>query len=341
MPRCELMIVVDREDRQYRGGQTLRGVVNVEVDGQVNCNGLTLALTWRTHGRGNRDESGPDQITLYEGSWLPGEDLNYAFEIPLPASGPWTYHGEYVNVDWYLTARADIPWKLDPKAEEEILLVPGDDPGQPVMKTEHLGAEAQAMMKMAVAVIGGCLSIVGPLLILIGYLKLDRGMGIGWFFFGIPMTLVGAGMLWFGIRNRLAERRLGPVDWGLEPTRLHPGDPFEVWLKCTPQVDLTLLGIDAVLKCVESATSGSGTNRTTHTRTVYEQTLALAGGEPMAMGDAFERRERATLPDDAPFSFDSTNNAVAWHVALKIKIPRWPDWTSKNALVVYPRGQAT
>ncbi|MCP4500914.1 MAG: hypothetical protein GY822_13215 [Deltaproteobacteria bacterium] len=32
-------------------------------------------------------------------------------------NGPLTYRGELLNVDWFLKARADIPWALDPKAE--------------------------------------------------------------------------------------------------------------------------------------------------------------------------------------------------------------------------------
>ena len=126
MAKCDLKVVVDRPDKKYKFGETVTGVVEVRVNKECRCRKLTLTREWRTHGRGNRVSGDKKDTILYEGTWSPGEEISYSFEIDLP-NGPTTYHGHYLNVDWYIKARADIPWAIDPKAETEVLLDPGED----------------------------------------------------------------------------------------------------------------------------------------------------------------------------------------------------------------------
>ena len=108
MSKCDLRIELDG-GRTYHPGDTVRGEVVVEVNARCECESLTLTREWRTHGRGNRDTGGEESTVIYRGTWYPGETHRYPFETTLPADGPLSYRGHYRNVDWYLSARADVP----------------------------------------------------------------------------------------------------------------------------------------------------------------------------------------------------------------------------------------
>ena len=111
---------LDRADRRYRIGEVVAGRVEVRVDADCTCNGLEVTRLWATHGKGNRAQGAEESQTLFTGTWRAGETHDYEFRFTIPP-GPLTYHGEYLNVDHYIQATADIPWAFDPSAEEELL----------------------------------------------------------------------------------------------------------------------------------------------------------------------------------------------------------------------------
>lgn len=107
----------------------VRGYVAVRADREVECRKLEASLRWRTRGKGQPVRGEVESLTLFEGTWQAGENRRYDFEMTLPA-GPFTYDGHHLEVAWEVRAEADIPWALDPEAEEEIVLEPrpGDEP---------------------------------------------------------------------------------------------------------------------------------------------------------------------------------------------------------------------
>jgi hypothetical protein len=109
-----------------RPGELIRGQVQVDVDSDCRCDGLSIQVFWRTHGRGDGDEGKGETIQLFQGLWSAEEESAYAFEFEAPKE-PATYHGHLINVDWYVVASADIPWGIDPRSREvKFWLAPGD-----------------------------------------------------------------------------------------------------------------------------------------------------------------------------------------------------------------------
>ena len=141
MSKCELEIVFDNDKREYHVGDTVKGKVNVKVNASCQCDKLTLDHQWRTHGRGNRAQGRVDSENLFSGQWDTPGTYAYPFELILPA-GPLTYRGHHINVDWYLNARADIPWAIDPKAEEEVILTRGEYKGDLIQGEESLSGHS-------------------------------------------------------------------------------------------------------------------------------------------------------------------------------------------------------
>jgi len=103
-------------------GEPVSGNVIVNSEEYVNCRGLILSLGWRTEGRGNTDTKTVWEEKLHAGPIEMGQ-TRFPFSAPLPASGPMSYAGRYINIVWFLKARIDLAWRKDPVAEKIIYAV--------------------------------------------------------------------------------------------------------------------------------------------------------------------------------------------------------------------------
>ncbi len=337
MSKCDLTIVLAEPERVYQPGDTIRGEVMVEVNKECRCDSLTLRSHWKTHGRGNRDAGEGESQPLFEGTWFEGDRKSFPFEVIAP-TGPFTYRGKIINIDWYIEARADIPWALDPKAEVEFLLGPGEHSKQDGF--HHLDAPISAgappgVVKIAWA-IGGCFfllffSIFTTFVVIVG---LEAG-ALPALLFGTVEFAVITIVAFFLLRKRLARRKLGPVEFTVKPSRLRAGETTTLDVRFEPRQILRLNGIQVRLACTEIAVSGSGTKRTTHRHTVHEQTHELIdSNESFFPGDPVELQTLLELPEDATPTFGFSDNKLGWSIDLKIDIPGWPDYTDSHAVRV-------
>ncbi len=365
MSKCDLSIHLDDPERRYTGGGPVTGRVRVQVNSECECKALTLTMLWRTHGKGNRAEGGEQEFLLHQGDWLPGKVHEYEFAIDAPA-GPPTYRGTIVNLDWYLKARADIPWAFDPKAEEEFLLEAGPDAAPQRSREEEL-EELHPFAKSMLALqdgspgglsgVGGrhgrlamgCfIAILAPFVLIglgltisgfsgvFGEQSADGPGAMGYFLipFGLLMILAPAFVLLRMFRNRIASSRLGPVTVEIDPTLATSGDPLTVRLSIDPAGEVELESIEAALVATEVAVSGSGTNETTHTHEFHRENLSLSGQRVIRPGQTVEYEERIVLPADAVASFRVPYNNVSWCVVATVKVPRWPDFEKSVEVTV-------
>lgn len=341
MSKCDLAIEFDRSDRTYRPGETVSGKVTVQVNAKCQCNGLKVARLWHTHGRGNRDEGGKVEEVVFSGEWWPGEVHSYPFSFEVPAH-PVTYRGNLVNVDHYVAVRADIPWALDPKAEEEFLLLASEESvaqaSQQGSGAQQAAASFNAMGAACGLIFGGIFFCAGLIPLIIGLVGLAQGelaavMAIP---FGGVFMLVGGGIAFMGVRKVLAERKLGQVEVEVTPRALNPGDTVEIALRFAPRTRVTLNGITATLKGGEVAVSGSGTNRTTHRHGFHDEAQQILSAMDVYSEEGTTARGTFRIPDDAAPSFWASDNRVEWTIELHVDIARWPDWTSSERLTVLP-----
>ncbi len=331
MSKCDLRIETEKDS--YQPGEVCRGKVFVDVNAECTCNGLSLNFGWRTHGRGNRAAGVTDSKVIYTGTWWPGDTPVYDFAFDVPY-GPFTYHGHYLNVDWYLDAAADIPWAFDPKASKEVIVEPGAAPtgvlapeygSGPIAQSATLGAMLGLVMAgvMLVVALGvgaaGLISGFYPLLIF-------SGLGV------IMACVLG----FIGLRNTMAQKKLGEVQFSIEPMTVQPGGSTTVRLRFTPQSDVSLNGIQFALRGYEQVVSGSGTKKKTYSHTLFELKETELEGEQLCAGDAVDVSHAFTLPEDAPFTFRASSNELIWRVSANVDIPRWPDWSHWEKLRVIP-----
>lgn len=344
MAKCELEVVLKERDAVFRTGDRVEGVVVAKLDKSVTCKRLRCLLQWRTHGRGNRDSGTEVFLDLFSGDWLGDRSYEYPFEFTVP-EGPPTYHGHFLNIDWYVLATADIPWALDPKAEAEFRKLPGEPqehPAEPFRAAEP-GTKVQYrpapgdFPKWA-----GCAFAI-PILALFVAGGFDLlpfevgGFGLFCMVGALATLMAGSALVFVAMRNKMAAKKLGQVDVTVSDTRLRPGESFSMELRFGPKEQVDLRPITAVLVCYERCISGSGTNQTTHTHEVSRDEIVLREAGPVRPPEMVDTRAEFTIPDDAPPSFSSGNaNSLIWYLQVRVDVPRWPDWSQHVPLTVDP-----
>jgi hypothetical protein len=324
MAKCDIRITFDSPDRSYRGGDTVAGEVHVQVNEDIRCNGIVLTHYWRTHGRGNTDRGKKQEIQLTAGVPLQaGEELRFPFEF-VAEIWPLTYHGHYINVDHFVHVGVDVPWAFDPKHEEEYILLPGERPPEftggrgEVVEFEKAATEVKGIGKIILFVIVAIFLVVFAAFAIVL----------------IPVLLIGGGIYW-GWKKMIASR-VGEVKLKMPHLVVGPGEQWPVELSFTPKKTFPVNGITLKIFAQESATSGSGTNSTTHRHTLYEETHTLHPAGALLAGEKFTERFVVGFPDTAAWSIAESDNKVAWSAQIRIDIPRFPDWSKKAELQVVP-----
>lgn len=334
MSKCSLRITLDRG--QYSGGDSISGNVLVNVNKNVHCDGLILTLGWRAHGRGNRYVEVDQEVLLFQGPWNRGQTAAYAFELTLP-QGPHTWHGEIVNVDWYLHATADIPWAIDPKDELDFVVERGSEPSEPPslplpMRDPRLNPLTTLIPTIAALLIPA----MGLLFVFIGLIA----MLFGQFHvapFGLFGFFIGAFGLWNGrsqLGNLLSRRKLGDVSLSVSPNVAAPGEAIQASLSLTAKKDVKIEEIKISFILRESATSGSGTDRKTYTYEHLMEDDIVLQEHRLDVDQTFTTDLTLTIPADAPSSFSATNNQLVWVVRADVDMPGWVDLYEETYLIV-------
>lgn len=361
MAKCDLSIEFDGNIREYAIGDIVRGRVKVRANSSFTCNGLILTGFWRAHGHGNRATEDCHEEVLFRGEFSAGQNETYSFHFEVPP-GPLTYHGHYLNVDWYVGVTADIPWALDPSAEEDFIVFRTEDDDTVISLGEyglvpeldkHLGFSASSIdtfrtHRIEVVEGGQNLGNMGPLIAgivlavgllfscIFGSVLINDFGPFALLFSVLPLAMTSM-VAFFLIRNTLAERKLGKVDVKLQPSALFaPGRRGDVEVSFCPTAPASLNKVTATLKGQERVIRGSGSNRTTHTHILYEQEFTLCEARALTVGDPVKLQANFELPDDAAYSFKASDNYLEWSMAIHIDIPSWPDWNENHTFVVYP-----
>lgn len=361
MAKCDLSIEFDGNIREYSVGDIVRGRVTLRANSNCTCNGLILTGFWRAHGHGNRATEDCHEEILFRGEWSAGQTETYSFHFEVPP-GPLTYHGHYLNVDWFVGVTADIPWALDPSVEEDFIVFQDQNDDTIIALGEfglvpeldkHLGLSASSVdtfrtHRIEVVSNSQSLSGMGPLIAgivlavglffscIFGSVLLDDFGPFALLFAVLPLGMTSM-VAFFLIRNFLAEKKLGKVDVKLQPSALFaPGRRGDLEVQFCPTAPAALNKVTASLKGQERVIRGSGSNRTTHTHVLYEQDFTLCEARDLTVGDPVKLLASFELPDDAPYSFKASDNYLEWTIGIHIDIPSWPDWNETHTFVVYP-----
>jgi len=328
MSKCDIRIEVAKVN--YKMGDTVKGVVYVDVDKECRCDGLVISKFWATHGRGNRNSGGSESLELFKGVWNAGI-YSYPFAFTLE-EGPLTYRGNYINIDWYLKASADIPWALDPRETKEFIVESSLATDDSMLESTHEAGDGTK--KASSSGISPFIVMLFPLIVAaIGlYFMLVEFS----FFLGGVFTFAGMVMTYKVIQSTLAERKLGRVVCELDSVVLRPGNNVKCSVLFTTRSQVNINGIEITLTGKEVAISGSGTNTSTHVYRFHEAKKSVARNGVVEKGICVNECVVFELPDDAAVSFKASANDIIWQVDVSIDILKWPDWIDTLPMTVVP-----
>jgi hypothetical protein len=329
MSKCDVSIqLANTAPRSAR--DVVAGEVVVVVDQDVRANHVEVELGWFTHGKGNRVDRAVEKVSLGGGAWSAGRELRFPFRFSIPDDGPVTSRGTLINLDWQVKARVDLPWAIDPKATEDFVVVAGPH-SQPLLE-QPSGVTGAPPSKAAV----GCITAFLAPFVLSGAGVLAIGVHEPSPLPIVPglMLLVIPGIFLFKVWKAVfAHMAVGNISLSLTPAQAAAGDEVVFAIELPRRIGPRVRGVTATLEGSESAVSGSGTARTTHTETFCEVDVVVTK-KVGAAGAGFEGRVR--LPGNARATLRVTDNTVLWQVKVNADIDGLPDPSWAREIVVTP-----
>jgi hypothetical protein len=319
--QADITIEFDKKDRVFTAGSVVSGKVTVSPLESIECRDIVVSIFWSTHGKGNRDKKELNTLASGPQRLIAGKDIVIPFSFQLPCA-PLTYHGTYVNVDYYVKAKIDLALKLDPSVEKDFLVLPGASYSPSGASTRNT---AQNKNSTKSSLIGWVISIVILTLLTVLFLHF-------WFVFLVVLLIVS----YRPIMNSYAAKKTGKITVDAGNRIIYPGKKLPLSISFTPNADLNCNCVKISLNADESAVSGSGTNKTTHHHNIVSDNFDLPFEKYIRKGTDVKHQIDITIPDIAAYSFDSSNNGVSWNVAIHIGIDKWPDWKEKIILVMCP-----
>jgi hypothetical protein len=153
-------------------------------------------------------------------------------------------------------------------------------------------------------------------------------------FFLLPIILIVAAYFW--VRKRAVAARVGTVEFIVPHRVVAPNEEWQATLRFTSRKSFSVNSISLQLTGIESATSGSGSNRKTHSHTVFSERFVLRDSGPLTAGESVDETLSITFPETHAFSLEQSDNSIKWSVEARIDIPSYPDWSEKYDLQIVP-----
>lgn len=336
---CEVEVELnDSGPLKYVSDEMISGHVRVVARAETNCEKLTLNLRRTIHGAGNTRTDIVKTEPLFSGKWEAGEAYDYPFELTLPG-GPVSYRGHHLNIDWDLVAAAENQNAADASTTAEFHLQPGPTDSfslGSVTEEAHLSTPVKRENGIFWPAVwfGGIAIIIG--LVLAFQLRQAPTGVLALIIVG--SSAFGAWCVYRGLKNYLAEKRLGDVDVEVSPNRVAPGESITCNVMIRPAGASTLNQVSLTVEAFELVTQDQGTYQASYRHTVHEETKAseptadktLEKASPTTVSETF------SIPESAPCSFEENDNRLIWKTTVCIDIPYFPDWERDERFIVAP-----
>ena len=106
-------------------GETRRFRLWVQTNEALNGRGVLCWVGCRIHGSGTDEEiTLHAEQTIHEGALNPGQPVSFPIEVSVPGSGPVSYVGRYVKLEWVVRVRIDIPLWFDKRMYVPFIVTP-------------------------------------------------------------------------------------------------------------------------------------------------------------------------------------------------------------------------
>lgn len=339
-------IILDKHDKSYECGETIKGEVKVVVVDDIRTAALLLVLYCKGFSKRENDtatvEREKETRDLFKGPWASGE-YTYPFEITAPP-GPGTYKGHAFDVTWHLGTKVRSSAGEDATAEVEIVIHPekktpqgagAKDSGEVVYTESPRSLKGFFVFSIALLLVG----------IVIGWRNspFAEGIDTGIFLFGgiIPM-LLGLALLFFTTWQALVNKRIKKVEVKIGSRQASPGEKLSCRVTFQAKIPFEVERVDVVLRAEEIVdfrrSSRKGKFRK-HLLYENRQELPLAVKQVPANVPIHTQGE-ILVPVGIPYSIDLMESergmALTWQLEFIIGMKKWPDWIHLATITVQP-----
>ncbi len=106
-------------------GETREFSLWVQTKETVDCRGVLCWVGCRVHGAGSDEKIVLIQEqTIHEGALTPDQPVCFPVQVTVPDSGPASYVGRYVKLEWVACVRLDIPLWFDKRLRVPFIVTP-------------------------------------------------------------------------------------------------------------------------------------------------------------------------------------------------------------------------
>lgn len=310
-----------------RCGDVVRIIARAEGE-RPEARGWSAEVFWLAEGSGDRDKAVIDTVAGQAGTRM-------EFWFTVPAEGPVTFHGKHVHIRWRVRVRLDVPWAIDPKAEQEFVVMPAET--GPALKKEALSM-GPTVAQEAPSGIG---REIAWLVLLTLFLW---SVAIGVFLNeGHPGSLCGfaGGCITLAVLVSLLWKPLAKMKVRIEKTELSSGtlglgDTLEGTVTILSKTDVQLNAVRIELVCEERARERVGTRTRYYTENVHKAEVVGARNLRLRPRHRQSVPFRFEIPAMSMHSFAADNNWVTWRLRVRCDIPNWPDLMEEYVLTVKP-----
>lgn len=356
-----LQTLLDRQDRCYRFGELVTGNLLVESTRDAELTEIGINFGWRTHGRGSPDGL-YDRLVLgaKRESLRTGECRSFPFRFRVP-NGPLTYHGHYVNVDWYAAGRAKDCLGHDFRDEQDFLVLAGKPTGPLLLGNREVPLDriqaplprkrgltslvelqsGRGVSGWAASAVKSTLSLLLPTLvfgfILTGFFNQTTGYESS----ALILIMTGVALLvaWKAVPGFVRgayKSRLILKEFRSEPDLVVRGHTLSCHLELMTLRTVHLDSMRVVTLAQERFNRMAGSTPVTDRHTVFERTFLKSIDEDVPAGREVALDCAVPVDEDAPVTFDSTCNGLEWYVKVGVSLRHWPDISAALPFTVVP-----
>ncbi len=266
-------LTLELESAEVRIGDTVRGRVRVEEE-FADAKGLDVELVYVVRSSSHTLV----KQRLVEGPLHAGREV--PFELTL-TDAPYSWQMPHVSVAWKAKASVDIAWRIDPKADADLVVRPRElPPNEDALA--RADAEAEATKKdTSMGPVGSAV-----LWILVGLLVLAM----------FPLLPIGL-ILW--ARAAITRTRVRDSELVLPERRVAHGEWFPVIVRFAARRPFQLAKLELTFSGSERWSTGSGDSRRSHrevfhteAQTILRDRIIAIGAEEASDGGGGAYRER-------------------------------------------------
>jgi hypothetical protein len=306
-----IRIQLEKHPAEFVPGELIVGVVELELDEPSECKSIELAWGWRTFGDCDGESDGVGKLQLGQGRLASGRH-RFEFDFVCPNLYP-SYAGSLFTLAWWLEARADLPWSIDPRANLGFSIKCPRGTQAQVGRVATSRGWAVARKVFGIAIIVPALLLAN---VAVRNFVADRWDIVDTGLLFVPV----AGLLWLAwVALAPAIGRLGVRK--LDTKVLVARDTLAIEVELASR---HLLGhVRASLIAEEYASKQDGERRRAQLQRTHEEHRVEH------VGRAGEHRLRIELPLPdfalAGWTINMNHAKLSWRVELELELEGWPD----------------